>query len=315
MSVMLKTHELKSVANRVGVFSRALLVVGALVSAINVTYVSAKENEVSNAVHTFEPIVLTVPDMDNAPTAETYTGTLNQIRASWATTISGDVVRGRVSQTIPSPLSGMASYARLKFKVDNDFVEFYIKPENFYVVGYVVANRYFALKDDPVPSEFKGKEVKLTFKGDYQSLGDGNGAKRKTIKYGWVELQSVLDPLIKKPGNEAVSKKALITVIPMFMEGARFKPSIGNRIHANIVRSGAGAPLENADLQLMDNWSKLSKFGFSILDKPTTPPLTVNGKTYKTFDDVAGDVAAFLITQKNRADSLVTTSSQPEVVE
>jgi len=284
----------------------------ALTLLIGSTQVGAKEMLVSE-------IAYNIPDLDNEKTAGIYKAALTKINTTWTVNFHQNV-----SQTVDSPLTVKTSYARLKFSVKGkgDIV-FYIKPKDLYVVGYMVGGRYYAIEGQPIPTDVKDIDiVRLKFTADYPNLGDSHGTQRTSIMYSWMRLSDALKPLFNNhpAPSEDEAKKALLTVIPMFVEGARFQYSIGDKIYSNIaVYKGQGepgapgekpkAPLGNAEIELMNNWSALSKFGFSIVDKPDTKPITIDNVVYSSFADVSKKVAIFLITQKGSVGSQKAESS------
>ncbi|WMI97791.1 ribosome-inactivating family protein [Pseudomonas chlororaphis subsp. aurantiaca] len=317
--------------SKFGVYIKLLLVVCVSALFIMSVCVSAKENDTSVSAATFAPVELGVPKGDNAASAGTYISTLNQIIKKWATPINGTVSQGRVSQTYNENLSS-DSFAKLKFTLDdNRIVRFYVRPKDLYVLGYSVYDpsrpdrpeRYFKIKEEgkwntPNPAGFQDGNIKnLNFEGSYKGLGDESASVRKGINYGWVALSNSLKPLFSaldsdisvpmSSQNESLAKKALLVVVPMFVEAARFKPSIGDKINKNIIsgvvscdQNKGTCPLKSDDMDLMNCWAKLSRLGYLFVDgKTIAGQNVVCNKEYASFNEVSAKVSTFLITQKN----------------
>ncbi|QZI70665.1 ribosome-inactivating family protein [Pseudomonas protegens] len=242
-------------------------------------------------------IACALHDVDDEESAEQYDKALQLIRLQLAKPLNWP---GSPNPMSESQIAAADKFASLKFYAENkkDVVKFYINQRDLYVVGYQVNGTYYALKDHAGPA-LKPK-VTLSFGGSYKDL-ESSDVDRKKISYGWAVLSSsvtklAVDPTGGKDGK--IAKKALLVVIPMFMEGARFKYSIGQDIKQNIAIGGYKNPLQSYNIDLMESWSKLSTLAFTTQAGGSAASVMVdNTKTFKNYQDVSGSLA-ILLTQK-----------------
>lgn len=251
-------------------------------------------------------IACSMPTDDDEDTATQYGKALQLIRSYWAVPLDWQTPNP-ASESIASPT---VVFATLRFLDDSDreVIKFYINRQNLYVVGYEIGGTYYAIMGQPKPGEKPSQVVDLKFEGSYQGL-ESAGLNRDKINYGWQTLTSSLRKLVLEPlgGTDGVgAKKALLVVIPMFMEGARFQYSIGRDIEFNIKNYATGRPVQGFNKSLMDNWSKLSVIAFNSRAGKKVVPLTITGtlpnglKNTETFDNYNGVTGSLgiLLTQK-----------------
>lgn len=232
-----------------------------------------------------------VPNSDGSTAADRYTNTLVDIRDNWAPiVVSGDVHRLEDNPSVP--------YFILGLSVDGKRVDFYISSSNLYVVGFRIGNTYYALQGEGygTPS-FQGNEEvtisNLGFSGDYLSLERTSGTSRSSLNYNIGSLTSALYSEINTP-NDSNAATLLLTVIPMFIEGARFIPSIGHDIAENI-RNSTPSPISARDQSIMNSWSLLSSYYEHALNDPNTSSVNVGGTTYTTAAQVAALISIILV--------------------
>ncbi|MGE8412660.1 MAG: ribosome-inactivating family protein [Pseudomonas sp.] len=250
-------------------------------------------------------IACSMPTKDNADTAKGYESALTLIQKQLAKALDW---KGVLNPVTESQVAASGKFASLRFLDDNqkEVVRFYINLRDLYVVGYKVGATYYELKDQTGPD--LQPKVKLSFGGSYQQL-ETKEVDRTDINYGWVVLTSSLNKLALDPsgGREGKgARKALLVVIPMLIEGSRFKYSIGRDIQQNIVKEGEGRPVQSYNIDLMESWRKLSDLAFSSyapkkgekVTPVTIAPNTSEAKTFKDYKDVSGSLGILLTLKK-----------------
>ncbi|WP_161566239.1 ribosome-inactivating family protein [Pseudomonas aeruginosa] len=234
-----------------------------------------------------------VPHADSANVAELYLGVLRDIQDNWAPERVSNSVRGLVSSS--AEVSQARDYYQLGMTFSDRSLSFYVHPANLYIVGFRVDNVYYAIRNEFVPNFGVGSVVSvvtLGFEGDYLSMERAAGTDRSRLHYGMVGLGNSLLQEMNSP-SDTNAARLLLMVVPMFIEGARFIPSVGTDI-ANGIRNGEPGSISARDQALTTSWNALGEYYRSALNDPRTPPVNVGGTSYSTAAQVAALISIIM---------------------
>jgi hypothetical protein len=129
----------------------------------------------------------------------------------------------------------------------------------------------------------------LPFGGNYIELERAANRGRDAMPVGFSEFWNAIHNLAwaDSPGNDQQNvARSLMLMIQYFSEAARFN-EISTSLTNSLTYSGT-AHLEGHQLDLENNWARISQFGYDISQNPSTQPREVAGAgTLRSWADVA----------------------------
>jgi hypothetical protein len=143
-------------------------------------------------------------------------------------------------------------------------IELYIAPQNLYVLGYGIVgttNSTWRLSDAEIPSgvSLPATPSSLPFGGNYNALVQAAGRGRESMSISFNDIRSAILALGNAGQQSDSTAKALMLMIQMTSEAARFA-DVETNFRQAFGDFTSSSTLSEGQMNLENNWGSLSQY-------------------------------------------------------